>query len=649
MRNNTLIKPCFSNSSNDTEAALAFFRSFSASHSVNNAGGYFWENYTEIGNYEKNIQSCVNLVHKEFNLPTGKKYKVRSGYLRRFNYLKNPIPISIEEEIKKAIGKEKNREQQRAKKYGIPLQNFVIKELVKEITSFKKPEKLIKEELLHFLDAENTEHAFLRSIIGRLPGHVYWVNRNNVYVGCNDKQAESFGIKSREEIRGKTNDDLLPAEEAAQLNLINKQVMETGVPYEGEETASFGKNHKGHYLSQKVPLRDPNGKIIGLLGMSIDITDRKRADRKRVEELELQNKMQNLKIEQQEEFRIFTARIAHDIASPLVCLETFLNSCPEISEKNRVVLRGVVKSVKNISSTLLAKYKKDKAESYAIQEQFILVSLALEDIVTHKKYQYNNSLVTFNYSYNSENKFTFLRGDQSSFERMVSNLINNAVEAFEGGKGTVNIGFEVNDDNVYITIQDTGKGMPADLLNKIKKYSSVETTKKEGHGIGLGQVIHTLKLYKGKWEVESEEGKGTQITLIFPLRHMPPWAADKIRLRKGDTIVILDDDSSMFSVWENVLDKYKEDLTLKFFTTSYEAINFIFSINKEKAFLLSDYDLRDDSMSGLTTILQCGMKERSLMATSIHNDKYLQDLLEQSQLKMIPKQLLLDIPVILES
>lgn len=514
---------------------------------------------------------------------------------------------------------------------------------VKEITHFKREETLTKEELLYLLDIERSEKNFLRSIIGKLPGHVYWLNRNNVYLGCNDIQAKSFGLNSKNEIMGKTNYDFLPEKEASELNEINKEVLETGIPYEGEELASM-KSKSGNYLSQKVPLHDDNGKIIGLLGMSIDITDRKRA-----EELELQNKVQKISIKEQEEFRSFTARVVHDIASPLLALESLVRSCHEMPEEKQKALRSVAASIRNISRALLDRHKKDQLEACAEQEQDILVPLALEEAITHKKYQYKETFVDFSYSYNPEDKFTFIKGDQSNFGRMISNLMNNAVEASEGRHGIVDVTFKVKENYVYITIQDNGKGMPQEMIDKIMSNSPVGTTKKEGHGIGLEQVMNTLKLYNGKIEVESEEGIGTKITLKLPMINPPKWVAQKIVLNKGDTVVVLDDDPSILSVWKDLLDAHSKDLSLRFFTTSQEVMEFIdSSYEKEKIFLLSDYELRNDDSTGLVTILQSGMKQRSLIVTSIHNDKHIHDLVDRSNLKMVPKQFLLDIPILIE-
>jgi CheY-like chemotaxis protein len=109
--------------------------------------------------------------------------------------------------------------------------------------------------------------------------------------------------------------------------------------------------------------------------------------------------------------------------------------------------------------------------------------------------------------------------------------------------------------------------------------------------------------------------------------------------------VILDDEESAHYLWKDVLKNHGDDLTLAFFTDGREALNFIESSHrKNQMFLLADYNLRSD-ITGLQVILESGMKDRSLVVTSIYNDKMIQDLVESSALKILPKQLLDCVPV----
>ncbi len=105
--------------------------------------------------------------------------------------------------------------------------------------------------------------------IDALPAHIYWKDKEGVYLGCNQRQANSLGFKSPQEIIGKTDFDL-PCSEASSNACVenDKEVIETGMPKIVEEpTLVDGK--EGIVLSHKRPLKDSEGNIIGVLGVSI--------------------------------------------------------------------------------------------------------------------------------------------------------------------------------------------------------------------------------------------------------------------------------------------------------------------------------------------------------------------------------------------
>jgi sensor histidine kinase regulating citrate/malate metabolism len=95
---------------------------------------------------------------------------------------------------------------------------------------------------------------------------------------------------------------------------------------------------------------------------------------------------------------------------------------------------------------------------------------------------------------------------------MVSNIINNGIEAAaEGKKVEIEVKYKVKGEEVEIRIKDNGKGMPKEMAQKIEKGEEVGTTKKEGHGIGMQQVMVTIKAMVGKLKIESKEGEGQNL------------------------------------------------------------------------------------------------------------------------------------------
>lgn len=120
---------------------------------------------------------------------------------------------------------------------------------------------------------------YFESIIARMPGHVFWLDRNNIFLGCNDLQARDAGLKTRKDIVGKTNYDMPWKKLADDLNALNNLVMQTGKNYIEEEPGLLADGRRRIYLSEKVPLRDEYGEIIGVLGIAIDITEKKKIEK----------------------------------------------------------------------------------------------------------------------------------------------------------------------------------------------------------------------------------------------------------------------------------------------------------------------------------------------------------------------------------
>ena len=99
------------------------------------------------------------------------------------------------------------------------------------------------------------------------------------------------------------------------------------------------------------------------------------------------------------------------------------------------------------------------------------------------------------------------------------NLLVNAAHAIEDfGKITVRTGYE-NKDWVWIEVEDTGKGIPDDVKNKI--FDPFFTTKAVGKGTGLGLSLSykIIQDHHGRFEVDSEVGKGTKFRVYLPINN----------------------------------------------------------------------------------------------------------------------------------
>lgn len=211
-----------------------------------------------------------------------------------------------------------------------------------------------------------------------------------------------------------------------------------------------------------------------------------------------------------------TSQVAHDIRSPLAALKV-ISASGDLSTEEKLVLKAAVERVHDIANTLAGKGNK-KTES-TIQEnsnQIVSPSQLLEKVIQEKKVQYRpKSGIKIQLELIRDFSSYFVQANAVTLERMISNLIDNAVESIEDS-GDIIVHFAVSEDLLKITIQDNGKGIPSELIGKLGDRG-VTYGKKNGSGLGLFHAKSAMSSWKGNLEIQSTLGRGTSIILSFPL------------------------------------------------------------------------------------------------------------------------------------
>ena len=115
----------------------------------------------------------------------------------------------------------------------------------------------------------------------------------------------------------------------------------------------------------------------------------------------------------------------------------------------------------------------------------------------------------------SDSEGVKLDADSEQMERVFINLFTNAVAAMSGA-GDLKEEILKEGDVVTVKVSDTGRGMPADAVEKI--FEPFYTTRDKGTGLGLAIVFNIIKKHGGDINVESVEGKGTTFIIVLPAR-----------------------------------------------------------------------------------------------------------------------------------
>lgn len=132
--------------------------------------------------------------------------------------------------------------------------------------------------MLRAQQAARASHDLLRSIVENVPIRVFWKDRESRYLGCNRLFAHDAGMSRPEDLLGKDDFQMAWREQAELYRADDKRVMDSGEPKIGYEEPQTTPQGLAIWLrSSKVPLRDPDGKVFGMLGIYDDITESKLA------------------------------------------------------------------------------------------------------------------------------------------------------------------------------------------------------------------------------------------------------------------------------------------------------------------------------------------------------------------------------------
>ncbi|MFN8769358.1 MAG: amino acid adenylation domain-containing protein, partial [Neisseriaceae bacterium] len=479
-----------------------------------------------------------------------------------------------------------------------------------EITAEKEAEMLSEQQsMFNHLD----------NISEKIPCAVYWLDLNMTLAGANKRLLQAIGASSMDKIIGKTAYDVYPKHIADNLQQDFKKALRFGQDIENEHVIEDITTGKIRYFAATVsPLKDSSERIIGIIGTSIEITAEKEAER-----LDEENQAHMIRAQQDEKFRELIDKAVHDIRAPVTSTLAIAKTATGLPEDLRITLRNAANRVNDIANNLLNRYKPDTS-GITIEDKKVplLLSGAIKEILSEKRAQYHHLAVTFEEDVNENSNFAFIEIEIEAFKRTLSNLINNSVDALGGKSGIVTAGLNCESNKVNLIIKDNGQGIKPEVLDKIRNNIKITDGKKDGHGIGLSQVRETLQKNDGSILINSTPGNGTEVILTFPRIKTPSWIATEISLNSDDIIVILDDDASIHGAWDARFAQDAAQFKIKHFDLGEQAIKFINSLTpaeRERVFLLTDYELLQQGLHGLDVVEQTKVK-RSILVTSHHED-----------------------------
>jgi signal transduction histidine kinase len=368
---------------------------------------------------------------------------------------------------------------------------------------------------------------YFEKILSIIPGHIYWKDKKGVFLGCNDEQAKTFNLLDVHDVIGKTDYDFYERDKAEAIFKADQQVISSGQVIILEEPVTLLNGKTAVFLSKKVPLRNKPGEIIGIVGVSFDITERK------VMEEELKAAKERI-----DSMRLVSASIAHELRTPLHSIKLFASALqtylPDLLETYRIAKNAGLEIPLIRDSHVDMLRKNVDGINLQIDHASLVIDMLLTNLSfnkVHKNKLQMHSIATCvesaleTYPFRDEERklihwsndkdFQFL-GVDTLITQVLFNLFKNALYAIASARrGEIRLWVEYGVEYNKFYVEDTARGIEKDIIDHIFDQFFTKDTA-HGTGIGLAFCKMCMKEHGGDIECESEYGKYARFTLMFP-------------------------------------------------------------------------------------------------------------------------------------
>ena len=420
---------------------------------------------------------------------------------------------------------------------------------------------------------KESEERF-RSLINAIPDLVWLKNKEGIYLVCNEMFRRLFGAKESD-IVGKTDYDFVDKDLADSFRKHDRIAMEEKRSRSNEEWVTSVAGGQPRLLdTTKTPLFDTDGKMVGVLGVARDITQRKQNEEERIE---LQTQLSQM--QKMESVGQLAGGMAHNFNNNLAIIlgniELSQLKLPRDSE----------------AITLLENAKIAVLRSRDLVRQILIYSRKGEhkNIPVRLSQIFDETLellrstipmtVNLQQTTSSSCQEVSILGNPSQIQEALINLCNNAVHAMDE-KGNLEVSLETVDllsqdiplqyelpagRYAKISVHDDGSGMSEKIQEKI--FDPFYTTKGVGHGTGMGlsSVAGIVDQHAGWIKVESAQGCGSTFDLYLPTIESSTISISKTE--QGDIpqgkerILFLDDDEMLSKLGEQMLSELGYQVT----------------------------------------------------------------------------------------
>ncbi|WP_437206439.1 response regulator [Planctomicrobium sp. SH664] len=414
-------------------------------------------------------------------------------------------------------------------------------------------------------EALQVQRDRLRTLIDHLPDYVFIKDADSRFVTVNRAHIQMFAAQNESEIIGKDDFDFVSREQAEQFRADDRHVMQTGrTLFNREEGQVLPNGEKRWVITTKVPLRNPEGQIVGLVGIARDITNRKRAEQELRAAKEAAEVANRAKSE-------FLANMSHEIRTPMNAIigmsELVLDT--NLTAQQRDYLETVINSAESLMGIIndILDFSKIESGRFELDDYPIEVREWLGDSIKPLAIRAHAKQLELA-CHIAPDIPRFIRGDGLRLRQIVVNLLGNAIKFTPAGEVLLDVRLQSIEDSrlvLHFRVSDTGIGISPDQQERVFEafeQADMSTTRNYG-GTGLGLAISSrlVKLMGGQIWVESELGAGSTFHFTANFGAVDPeevpTRSEDISALEGLKVLIVDDNETNRRILEEMCENWR--------------------------------------------------------------------------------------------
>lgn len=334
-------------------------------------------------------------------------------------------------------------------------------------------------------------------------------------------------------------------------------------------------------------------------------------------------------------------QVAHDIRSPLAALNLLVRDSDSLSSDNAALVRGAIERINSIAADLLSRRPRVEAEE-ALADA--MLAAHAHQVVAEKRVLARDGRGSIEFDPGA-GFGVFARVAADDFKRVLSNIIDNALDATrEVPNGRVAVVVRGGDEAV-VEVSDNGPGVPEELLGRLG-HERLSVGKRGGTGLGLFHARMRVEAWGGSLRLERVKSGGTRVSIVLPAIPSPSWHVPQLELSDFRAVVVIDDDPSIRELWGARLGKRPGCPPLRAFSSLAEFKRWRTGarLDADHALLLVDVELGRGE-SGLELADEPRDKGRLIFVTGRYSDDAVISACLAGGAGLIPKPLCGIVPI----